>query len=820
MAEISGSENADYLVGTEDDDTIRGFGGYNLLYGRGGNDTIYNGNDGGSLYGEAGNDVLYAGAGGDALFGGIGNDQLNGGSSNNLLLGDEGDDALNGGDGNDTLYGGNGADVLNGDGGDDVLAIDLWGFEYPLEAPVALDQFNGGFGNDTLWLKGSPYGYEPAIYTLGTSFLYSGIENLKATNMAGFAGTVAQIAAFDTVDVYRLNFLGTGSLVANGMFKATYVALSNEGMTVDFRAPGAAVIEVLGGSGNDTIFGASVELYSGNTIILRGGGGNDTIWGGAMSDLIMGDAGNDALHGGGGNDFFIDHAGDDSYYGDEGDDYFSLGDIASISANDWFYGGSGFDSIQISGSQGTSINLSGLHIVDIEKLVVGGAISMTVAQVAQFQAIEAQELTLLSSGSLVMVAAPPTVRLHSAGNTIDLSASTGFHQVIGNASADTILGGASYEFLYGYAGNDTISGGGGDDFIDGGTGTDSLYGGTGDDRFLVERQQDVVFEYAGEGTDTVEASSNFYLYGNIERLILTQAAAGAFGVGNDLDNYIEGNNASNLLIGGAGNDTILGYWGNDSLFGEAGADTITGDLGIDYIAGGAGDDTLDGGWDADAIYGEDGNDILRGGDTFDTDILVGGAGDDVHHANSGLGDYDILNGAGGNDTYYVDTPNDIIYEGVGEGIDTVYAGISGAGYYLWANVENCILTGTTPFAAGNELNNMLVGSAGSNWLLGNDGNDFLDGMGGNDVLFGDKPGGIAGSDTFAFQGISGQDVIGDFHHGEDKIRLIGSLTSFEQVQAAFSQNGSDGAINLGNGNIIVLQGVQLGSLTASDFIFG
>jgi Ca2+-binding RTX toxin-like protein len=102
--------------------------------------------------------------------------------------------------------------------------------------------------------------------------------------------------------------------------------------------------------------------------------------------------------------------------------------------------------------------------------------------------------------------------------------------------------------------------------------------------------------------------------------------------------------------------------------------------------------------------------------------------------------------------------------------------------------------------------------------LGNNGNDRLDGRGGNDVLFGDMPGGTAGADTFVFDGLVGQDVIGDFHHGEDKIELIGLFSSFSQLQANFVQSGSDGAINLGGGNFIVLQGVTMNTLTASDFI--
>jgi len=109
------------------------------------------------------------------------------------------------------------------------------------------------------------------------------------------------------------------------------------------------------------------------------------------------------------------------------------------------------------------------------------------------------------------------------------------------------------------------------------------------------------------------------------------------------------------------------------------------------------------GTDADALYGEDGNDTLYGGTDFQTDILVGGNGNDVLHGDSGLGDYDLMDGGAGDDIYYVDTPADLTFEAAADGNDTVYANISGAGYYLYANVENLVLLGTTPYGVGNEL---------------------------------------------------------------------------------------------------------------------
>jgi Ca2+-binding RTX toxin-like protein len=188
----------------------------------------------------------------------------------------------------------------------------------------------------------------------------------------------------------------------------------------------------------------------------------------------------------------------------------------------------------------------------------------------------------------------------------------------------------------------------------------------------------------------------------------------------------------------------------------------------------------------------------------------------------------LLDGGAGDDIYYVDTGADLTFEAVGGGTDTVYAGVPvpGAGVYLYANVENLVLVGTTSFGVGNELANRITGNDIGNYLLGGAGDDILDGRNGNDVLFGQS-----GADIFTFSRFSsfdgaaplyftpGTDVIADFEVGVDKIRLSGlGFSTFAQVQAAFSQVGADGAINFGGGEFVVLQHVTMSSLTASDFI--
>ena len=379
---------------------------------------------------------------------------------------------------------------------------------------------------------------------------------------------------------------------------------------------------------------------------------------------------------------------------------------------------------------------------------------------------------------------------------------------------DTITGTAQNDELSGGGGNDLLIGLAGNDLLVGGTGKDTLVGGLGDDDYLVDTVNDVVVEEAGQGIDWVYSTSDFYLYANLEALTLQAGSGAHFGVGNGLDNQLYGNEFANLLIGMDGADTVYGGDGADQLFGGEGNDRLFGEAGIDYIVGGNGADNVDGGNGADSIYGEDGNDILGGGASFDTDIIVGGSGDDTIYGDSGMGDYDLLYGNLGNDAFYVDTPADLVFEQAGEGVDTVYANISRAGYYLHPNVENLILTGQTPFGVGNALDNALTGNAFTNWLLGGGGNDTINGKGGNDVLFGE-----AGADTFVFEAISGQDVIGDFTHGQDTIRLIGSYANFAALSGHFVQNGADCALDLGGGHMIVMLGVQFSTLTAGDFLF-
>jgi Ca2+-binding RTX toxin-like protein len=148
----------------------------------------------------------------------------------------------------------------------------------------------------------------------------------------------------------------------------------------------------------------------------------------------------------------------------------------------------------------------------------------------------------------------------------------------GNEQDNYIVGTAANNALYGLAGNDTL---------DGGAGIDVMAGGIGGDTYLVDDLGDVVWEWDGQGIDTVVAridydNAMYLLPTNVEHLQMAGAAAFG-GYGNELDNIMVGNEAANALHGGIGNDTLLGQGGRDILAGDAGADTLYGGTGPDQF---------------------------------------------------------------------------------------------------------------------------------------------------------------------------------------------------------------------------------------------
>jgi Ca2+-binding RTX toxin-like protein len=179
-----------------------------------------------------------------------------------------------------------------------------------------------------------------------------------------------------------------------------------------------------------------------------------------------------------------------------------------------------------------------------------------------------------------------------AGVNYTLAAGSEIEFLRGNAGATglTLTGNEFANTVVGNTGNDTLNGGAGNDILNGNAGADTMAGGTGNDTYLVDNALDVVTEKAGEGTDTVFASTNYSLGAGSEIEFL-RGNAGATGLtltGNEFANTVVGNTGNDILTGGAGNDILNGNAGNDVLDGGAGNDTLIGGAGTDifkFLAG-------------------------------------------------------------------------------------------------------------------------------------------------------------------------------------------------------------------------------------------
>ncbi|MCF3641835.1 family 16 glycosylhydrolase [Rhizobium sp. TRM95111] len=178
------------------------------------------------------------------------------------------------------------------------------------------------------------------------------------------------------------------------------------------------------------------------------------------------------------------------------------------------------------------------------------------------------------------------------------------------------------------------------------------------------------------------------------------------------------------------------------------------------------------------LYGTAGNDSMWGDSAVDV-TMIGGTGDDIYYLYSGI---------------------NRAQEDEGEGIDTISTWMS---YTLPENFENLRVTGSGRYAFGNDLDNIITGGSGS---------QTIDGGAGNDVLIG-----AGGADIFLIAGGNGSDLIVDFG-ADDTLRLDGyDLTSFEQVQAAMTQEGDDVRLALGNGESVVFADTTIADFRAGQF---
>lgn len=231
-----------------------------------------------------------------------------------------------------------------------------------------------------------------------------------------------------------------------------------------------------------------------------------------------------------------------------------------------------------------------------------------------------------------------------------------------------------------------------------------------------------------------------------------------------------------VIEGFGGNDTIRSGGGHDTIYGGDGNDYIVNPHNgtaygatQSYMRGDDGKDTIIGGFGFDDINGNKGDDVCSGGDGGDW--VVGGQGNDILY-----GDHDKSR-----DLVAVsEKAHDIVYGNLGN--DTCYGGED------------------NDWVRGGQGDDRLYGDKGADWLSGDRGSDTLTGGAGADVFYG-------------FSGI-GLDYVTDFSRDlGDRIQLAPGTTY------TLRQNGADAVVDLGNGDQIVLAGVQTSSLSGQWLFF-
>ncbi|MHA6689753.1 peroxidase family protein [Devosia sp. A449] len=810
---LEGGYGVDHVHGGAGDDIITNsgtdIGAADFLHGEEGNDVIHGGSGLSLMFGNQGQDFLVAGPDGKTVMGGTDNDFLLGGDGMDFLLGEAGDDWLEGGGRFDTLAGENselffnssiiGHDVLNGQKGD--VDYDAESGDDIMLQGVGIQRSNGMSGFDWAIHKGDQQAANSdlgiPIFTTQEDFILRDRFDL-VEGLSGWKFDDVLTGRIENVNT-RAELTGTAAIPGPDSILESYSnALLEKNVALiagldQIVAHSARTVQI----GNDGTAEVVALETSDATDILLGGGGSDRIKGLAGNDVIDGDKwlnvriavyARDAN----GNRTTTLIATADNMTGKL---YNTAAGLAAQDAADLYnpagianYAGMTLDQAMFS----RALNPGQLGIV--REIIDGNQVGDI--DTAVFTGVrEHYGFGVNIDGSLYVDHAPPaaddtatlgdniegvtkkpvldgrdTVRNIERLDFTDLD----MNVVNGTASGETLNGnvagsGLIHDVIMGFGGNDTLNGLTGDDVLIGGSGNDRLNGGVGDDNYIfgLTDGQDVIDDIEGNDRISIaaagvalsalnflrEADGDLRIDINDQRITVTDHFdnngkvvetvsfdSGSYG---GYDFYLADDEGDEVFRG----TYVLSTDATGELTAEADVDTILVD------ATGSVASTLLGNSGDDMLFGNGGADILNGG--AGVDLLVGGSG---------------------SDTYIVDDVGDTVVELANGGTDTVQTSLST--YALEANVERLTYTGAGDFTgAGNELDNIITGSAGSDSLYGGLGADRLVGNAGDDALYGGD-----GDDTLT--GGDGDDALHG-GAGNDAINVGGGFNTIVYDEANF-----------------------------------
>ncbi|MFK7817526.1 MAG: calcium-binding protein, partial [Planctomycetaceae bacterium] len=276
--------------------------------------------------------------------------------------------------------------------------------------------------------------------------------DVNASSNAMFLGRSSALSV-TTIDNDSAIYLDDVDLVVDATIEADTITLDEvgstinvtmNGMTVPFDTadydqifiqakPGDDVItatsvtkplRILGGGGNDLIFGGS----AGDTI--RGGGGKDTISGGAGADSIGGGNKRDAISGGLGLDSLQGGRGADELNGDDGSD-----SIQGQNGRDTIIGGNGHDTLAGNNGPDSILGQNG------DDFITGGGGDDTIHA---------------GSGEDVILGGSGNDEINGEGDGDLAAGGSGNDTILGNDGRDVLLGGTDVDIVSGHDGEDIL----------------------------------------------------------------------------------------------------------------------------------------------------------------------------------------------------------------------------------------------------------------------------------------------------------------------------------------------------------------------------
>jgi Ca2+-binding RTX toxin-like protein len=770
MAIYTSSRTYSYLRGSNDDDSLYGYG----VYLSGGDiievESLAASRSADRLYGGGGNDWLYGGGGNDYLLGGLGDDHLFGGTGNDMLYGEGGNDTLDGGDGNDTLQAGAGDDRLIGGAG--------------------FDRLYGGSGIDTAVYSGpvsdysfSWYGSALKISTTGSQDTLYQIEQLEIDGETYTVGGV--IAEDDTAEGEENNLsIAVTDLLANDVnlkYNTQLSIVTDENGLVGTTTEGVNVY-----LSNGVIQFADGEtgydyLDEGDTLVTQfeytldnGSGITDT----ASVELTLT----------GRNDAPV--ARDDSAFSER-----LVPVVIDVLANDADVDLDAVLTIKsVSGAGKGTVVINDDNTLtytpgydDTEEGFVGsdsftyiiedqfGATSVGTVSVIVGRADHQQvgtdvflggnymEIGVAGAGSLGTANAAPSGYHPKQGSNISFLVDTnGWLVDGGDISGDFTLPGSPVDGLVvGY--------------------NDGTY------RNFVNDERSGRNDLAATTVDTSADG------------VLSATTTGAAGGKLGFEQVIE--------LGPANT-----YYTTQITLTNTGDETLTE---VRYMRTFDPDQDVNVGGDYDTL-----NDVLANpdgqnsiavsqayGPVSNVSVNLVALDADARASNFGFSNTDVYRSEA------FDSPRDLNGNSVDEAITIAL------NFGDLAPGQSVTKTFFTSLNARDSANDMPIGTDGSDIIDGGAGSDILIGLGGDDILTGG-----AGDDTFVFSGGQGVDQIMDFSAGagtNDVLHFVGiaGRSTFVEVMSQATQVEEDTLIDLGNGNEIRLIGVEVTNLHPDDFLF-